>query len=249
MNAKMRLIDWKDIVIFLGYIPLKVICTYGVAFFCKYFLPEMGIKIVAGDVVVPFRYQSTFTIYTLFLSAIIAVAFIIFVYRSYLRDELRIFWEHKTRNMHVILIGFLIAFIVMQVMKVYLPYSGGTDNQEILQSLFVVSAGKQRWLLVLIMLVLAPIIEEIMLRKVLIGNVLTMGWGVKLLMSIVSAIVFGFFHFVVGESWLLFIPYATLGFILGRVYIYTENIFSSIILHMLNNVVALGGIYLIATTI
>lgn len=84
------------------------------------------------------------------------------------------------------------------------------------------------WIIILVTVILAPIVEELMFRKLIIDRMSI--YGDKLAI-IVSSIAFGLFH---GNFYQIF--YATLiGFILGYVYVKTANIIYSIILHVAFN--------------
>ncbi len=84
------------------------------------------------------------------------------------------------------------------------------------------------WLIFLVTVILAPIIEELMFRKFMIDRFSRYG---DLLAVIVSAIAFGLFH---GNFYQFF--YATLlGFILGYIYTRTRNVKYSILMHMIIN--------------
>ena len=84
------------------------------------------------------------------------------------------------------------------------------------------------WIIILVTVIVAPIVEELMFRKLLIDRMSI--YGDKLAI-IVSAIAFGLFH---GNFYQLF--YATLiGFILGYIYTKTGNIIYPIAMHILFN--------------
>ena len=84
------------------------------------------------------------------------------------------------------------------------------------------------WLTFLVVVVIGPIIEEIVFRKVMIDRLSVVGEGWAILFS---SIAFGLFH---GNLYQLF--YATLvGLIFGYVYTRTRDIRYSIALHMLIN--------------
>lgn len=81
------------------------------------------------------------------------------------------------------------------------------------------------WATVLFVVILAPIMEEILFRKILIDRVLPFG---EFRACLLSGLFFGFFH---GNLRQFF--YATaLGFLFSYVYVKTRNIFYSIGMHM-----------------
>ncbi len=84
------------------------------------------------------------------------------------------------------------------------------------------------WLTILIAVIIGPIIEELIFRKLMIDRLGRYG---NMLAITVSAIAFGLFH---GNFYQFFYA-ALLGFILGYVYIRTGNVIYSTVLHMIIN--------------
>ena len=84
------------------------------------------------------------------------------------------------------------------------------------------------WLLILIVVIIGPIVEELIFRKLMIDRLSLHG---ELYAVIVSSVAFGIFHQNVYQLF-----YATLfGFLLGYVYLKSGNIKLSILLHMVIN--------------
>lgn len=94
-----------------------------------------------------------------------------------------------------------------------------------------------------LVIVFGPIIEEIIFRYAL-----RKGFTKKIPFMLFSAIIFGAIHIISGldnfslsyllmhlKDWLFIIPYGALGFFFAKAYFETDNIFSSIIPHMLHN--------------
>ena len=96
-------------------------------------------------------------------------------------------------------------------------------------------SGSPVYLTILFSVILAPIMEELFFRKVLIDRLTPFG---DVTAIIVSAVIFGLFH---GNFYQVFYA-AGLGLILGWVYLYSGNILYPISLHMLFNLV--GGVLL-----
>lgn len=106
--------------------------------------------------------------------------------------------------------------------------SGNQENlEDLLSSSFVIGA--------IFMVVLAPIIEEFIFRKLIMGHIFRnykyTGW-------IVSSVFFGSLHLLSGFSIMGLIIYMALGFMLGWVYMKTQRIEASIIVHVFNNLVS-----------
>lgn len=89
------------------------------------------------------------------------------------------------------------------------------------------------WLVVLVVVIIAPIIEEFVFRKILIDRLSVYG---DRLAVVVSSVAFGLFHGNLEQ-----LLYATLlGVLFGYIYTKTRNIGHSILLHMLVNL--MGGV-------
>ena len=84
------------------------------------------------------------------------------------------------------------------------------------------------WLVILVVAILGPIVEELMFRKLLMDKLGIYGDRVAIF---VSAIAFGFFH---GNLYQFFYA-AMLGFVLAYLYSKTSNVWYPIALHMLIN--------------
>lgn len=91
--------------------------------------------------------------------------------------------------------------------------------------------------LVILVLIVAPIIEEIMFRGVLINMVLgQFSFWTKV---VVSGVAFGLFH-VIGTSFQLtaLLQYSFMGMVLGYSFLKTNRLQSSMMLHFTNNFIA-----------
>ncbi len=84
------------------------------------------------------------------------------------------------------------------------------------------------WLTILFVVICAPIMEELIFRKLLIDRAVRYGEGVAVLLS---GLLFGLFHGNLSQ----FVYAFTLGLFLGLVYVKTGKIIYSIILHMVVN--------------
>ena len=101
-------------------------------------------------------------------------------------------------------------------------------GEEVFNPLDNIMSGSPVWLVILFGVILAPIFEELIFRKLIIDRLSRFGNGLAVT---VSAIAFGLFH---GNFYQLFYAVA-LGFILGYVYAKTNDVKYSIILHAVIN--------------
>lgn len=149
-----------------------------------------------------------------------------------LRRGRRFAGEGERMNAGLFLRSLLVCFFMM--------YAGnliGTVINSLLQQLAGVPAGNPLMtyatddsliLKILVMVVLAPILEELIFRKLLIDRL--RGYGEKLAV-LTSALIFGLFHGNLSQFFYAF----GLGLVFGYVYLRTRQLRWSILLHMIVN--------------
>ena len=164
----------------------------------------------------------------------IIIFFIFFIiYRKDLKNDIKNFWKNKEEYMDTgiryWIIGLIIMFATNYILNIVLK-AGGANNEKAVQTmikafplLMFIDAG-----------ILAPFNEEIVFRKTL-KDIFKNKW----LFIILSFLLFGGAH-VIGSSktlidYLFIIPYGALGASLAYAYYKTDNIFTSISLHMIHN--------------
>lgn len=101
---------------------------------------------------------------------------------------------------------------------------------EVTNPLFEIVDGGNIWLNALYTVILAPVYEEIIFRKIIGGKLLKYGQGVAI---VISSIMFGLFHGNLNQFFYAFF----LGMLLAFIYVKTGNIKYSIIVHMMLNAV------------
>lgn len=166
----------------------------------------------------------------------IIIFFIFFIiYRKDLKNDIKNFWKNKEEYMDTgiryWIIGLIIMFATNYILNIVLK-AGGANNEKTVQTmikafplLMFIDAG-----------ILAPFNEEIVFRKTL-KDIFKNKW----LFIILSFLLFGGAH-VIGSSktlidYLFIIPYGALGASFAYAYYKTDNIFTSISLHMIHNTI------------
>lgn len=83
--------------------------------------------------------------------------------------------------------------------------------------------------------ILGPIMEEFVFRKLIIGHLFINKpmWGL-----LVSSVAFGMIHMMAGFSFVPFLNYSLTGLVLGLVYIRSGRIESPILIHIVTNLIA-----------
>lgn len=139
--------------------------------------------------------------------------------------------DFKKENIKIAFKNWGLGFLCMFVSNLYLTYfigniaSNETSNRELLMASPVFS--------IIMMVVLAPILEEIVFRlnlKRVFKN--------KYVFCLISALLFGGMHLISASSLkelLYIIPYGSLGFFFAKAYYETDNIYTSIFAHMFHN--------------
>lgn len=192
------------------------------------FLEQLPTAFIAADQ--PF-WQSALII----LALLIVAALTVFVAKrvgllNHLKD-LKTWKAWKT-----ILVGFVVLTIVKYIGGVVLLLENGiganTENQAALEQL-----GMSPLLLVVLTAIAAPIVEETVMRGLILGRVFNNSY----LGVILSSLLFGLLHIPTNiGSWII---YGGMGLVLAVVYHKTQKLEYTIAIHFINN--ALGVLFMI----
>ena len=187
------------------------------------FLEQLPTAFIAADQ--PF-WQSALII----LALLIVAALTVFVAKrvgllNHLKD-LKTWKAWKT-----ILVGFVVLTIVKYIGGVVLPLENGiganTENQAALEQL-----GMSPLLLIVLTAIAAPMVEETVMRGLILGRVFNNSY----LGVILSSLLFGLLHIPTNiGSWII---YGGMGLVLAVVYHKTQKLEYTIAIHFINN--ALG---------
>lgn len=166
----------------------------------------------------------------------IVLAILIFIYRNDLKDDFnkvrKNFYKYVDCGIKYWLIG-LIVMMISNIIIMTLFTQAIASNEEGVQSLISGSG----YISLLTIGIISPMIEELTFRKSfhdLFKN--------KWVFIVVSSLVFGGLHVVLSLNslWdlLYLIPYCSLGVSFGLMYTNSNNIFTSIMMHMFHNTVS-----------
>ena len=221
----MKELDNKIKLIIKGFI---VFCI----FYFSVYLQYIPVKLLNLDV----KTLSTSMKVVLSCFSTIILVFIFFlIYRKDLKKEFKIFWKNKEDYMDTGIRYWIIGVLIMFATNIILNFvfkAGGANNEKAVQTLI-----KSFPLLMLIDAgILSPFNEEIVFRKTL-KDIFKNKW----LFIIFSFILFGGAHVISSAKtltdYLYIIPYGTLGASFAYAYYKTDNIFTSISLHMMHNII------------
>lgn len=171
------------------------------------------------------------TIYFVLLKYLVLIFIFILLYSNYLKEKWIDFKKNIKDYFEISFRNWLVGFIIMIISNLIINYfvSGLGQNESNVQTLI----AKMPIIAFFITTLLAPFIEEIIFRKSLQDC-----FNNKVLYMIISGILFGLVH-VIGANnnleYLLIIPYGALGFMFAKTINETDNIYSTILLHMLHN--------------
>lgn len=164
--------------------------------------------------------------------------FLIILVLMYKKDLKKDFNNLKKEPYKFIDTGFkywLIGLIVMVVSNLIINFfitKAQAGNEESVQALIKGSS----YLSILAIGILAPIIEELTFRKAF-KDIFSNKW----IFAFISSIVFGGLHVILSLNsfWDLFylVPYCSLGFAFALMYNKTDNIYTSMIMHIFHNTI------------
>lgn len=174
------------------------------------------------------------------IAHILGIILFVILYKQIIKNDSSNFKKNWWKYIIVVIIGFVLLYISNILLeKVYdaLGFEGETSQNQ--QSIIDALSGSTKYFVLLYTIILAPIFEEIVFRK-LFFTVLKKftklpSWAIVLIISAV----FAFIHVSDIESLKFFPQYFVLAIIITTSYAITkENIFVSTGLHFLNNLVA-----------
>ena len=165
------------------------------------------------------------------LKYIIFTAILFLRYRKYLIEKWKDFWKNKDDYAGTAFKWWGLGFGLMLVInKILDAIVGGVGaNEETVQSLLT----QQPILAFIATTLFAPIVEELIYRKSLQDC-----FKNKTLFIVISGLIFGLIH-VIGSSnpldYLFIISYGLFGACFAKIIVETDNVYSTIMVHMFHN--------------
>lgn len=216
------------------FIPLLIILYY---FIYSYTidLPFIILNISFNNI--PLYLYNLYSIST----QIIFISSIIYIYREDLKNNLNDFKINYKKYLKMGLKYWFIGLNIMIISNILISlYTSISlpENEEIVRKLFDMSP----LLMSISIIFLAPLGEELIFRKTLF-NLIPYKWIYILL----SGLIFGGLHIIGTDSLLsilYIIPYSVLGIAFAYLYYKTRNIFPSIIMHAIHNIISIIGLIL-----
>ena len=203
-----------------------------VIFWCSSYLQYIPVKIFHIDI---HNIDTTMKVILSLFSSLIIFCIYFIIYRKDLIKDFKDYRQHKEEykdiGIRYWLIGLFLMMIINYILNVVLK-AGGANNEKAVQQmiascplLMLIEAG-----------IIAPFNEEIVFRKSLKDT-----FKNKWIFIILSFLLFGGAHVLssakVMTDYLYIIPYGLLGASFAMAYYKTNNIFTSISMHMIHNTI------------
>ena len=219
MMELLKKVKIKKWLIFLGILFLFLYLDYLIIYF--YYIGGSDLKNLS-------LYDK---IIILFFKYIVLIIMFIIIDHKYLKEKWRDFIKNFKKYLPIAFKNWLIGFLVMITSNIIISQfiSGIGQNESSVQNLIT----KLPVIAIILTTVFAPLVEEMVFRKYLqpcVDN--------KILYMILSGFIFGFIHISIETNILelfLIIPYGALGFMFAKTINETDNIYTTIMMHMFHN--------------
>ena len=165
------------------------------------------------------------------LKYIVFIVIFVIKYRKYLKDKWKDFWINKKKYSSIAFkwwgLGFLLMIVINRILDTIIGGVGA--NEEAVQSLL----EAEPVIALAATTLFAPFVEEMIYRKSLQDC-----FKNNTLYIIISGLIFGLIH-VIGSSnpldYLFIISYGLFGACFAKILVETDNIYSTIMVHMFHN--------------
>lgn len=218
------------------YLVLFGICT----------IPLTISTLAVMDQNTPTKVLNFFQNYGVIIAFILTLIMFIVIIKKKKNDLINEFGKFKDnwkKNLFITIIGFLVMFIInyllSDVLRPALFESAMSDNQSSISSIIGYNTPVFSLIVYVLLLgILVPIMEEIFCRFNFRKS-----FKSKVIFIVITSLIFGILHI---PNWNLsfeliydLFTYTFLGVSLAYIYCKTESIWSSIIMHILNNIISL----------
>ncbi len=168
------------------------------------------------------------------------IAFIIF-FKKVIKEDALFFKNKWLKSILIIVIGTVLLYVSGYIMDLIYRALGFTDNDTSTNQQMIIDAlnGSTRYFVIFYTVILAPIFEEIVFRKLFYNTLKTTKLPVWAIILIIATTFAGIHVMTDIESLVYFPQYFVLSAIITLAYaISKENLFVSTGLHFINNLIA-----------
>lgn len=208
--------------------------------FLLYFLGTITLNLIIASLITNVHNQLLINIINLIPSLIILIILIL-LNKEQLKEEYRSINTNSSAKLKKTIKYYLIGLLLMTITNyIVILFNNSLPTNEIENRKII---SKLPFYSIISMIFIVPFIEELIFRfsyKNVIKN--------KQAFLIITAFIFGLLHVIFNISTpsdiLYILPYATLGYYLGKIYYETGSIFYSIAMHSLHNFLCLLMIFI-----
>lgn len=158
----------------------------------------------------------------------------IYLFRDFLKSQWQLYRQKLWRHLGITVLLVLGIYAILTVARMLLP----TSSSAALSAESGSQASESLWIMFISVIppVLAPFSEELTFRYLLFGKIRPKVF--QILMFFISSILFGLIHLEnFGGNWIQTIPYMCVGAYFALIYYFFDNIWGSIMTHLLFNLV------------
>ena len=218
--------------------PIILLAVILLAFYCYPVLQLVYAKVIGVNIItegdkIVFNISDDLAVLLKLMADITFAGVLFFIYRKTIIEDFKKFFKNLKNILPTSLLYWGIGLFVMAISNIVIAKLTGIDtstNQE--NVIKIIKAAPI--LALLITTVIAPFTEEIVFRKTFKNAIQS-----KIPFILISGIAFGAIHIISSFDnplgLLYIIPYSALGIAFGAIYYKTDNIFSTISIHMLHN--------------
>ena len=189
-------------------------------------------------------------VYLNMICSLVSFIFAVYLLRDFIKDNIKRFKENFLDNiLYSMTIGIIMMYMVSIIANLLINFIlGGSSNDSANQLLFETYIKKDAILMIIQSVILAPILEELLFRGLIFRSLRDKG---KVFAFALSSFLFGFLHiysalFAGDLTQLVYLlSYGGMGFVLTYAYEVKGNICVPILIHMLNNLIAVMVLLLI----
>lgn len=220
--------------------PIIMLIVILLLFYCYPLLQLLYAKLIGINVIiqnekVTLDISDDLAVLLKILADLTFAVFLFILYRKDIIDNFKSFFKDFKRIIKISLFYWVIGLSIMAFSNILigLVTTSGATNQDNVKSIIEASPI----LAIIITTIIAPFTEEIVFRKVFKDAI-----SDKIPFILISGIAFGAIHVISSLSGplpllLYIIPYSALGIVFAIIYYKTDNIFSTIFIHMLHNLI------------
>ena len=218
--------------------PIILLAVILLAFYCYPVLQLVYAKLIGVNIItegdkIVFNISDDLAVLLKLMADITFAGVLFFIYKKTIIEDFKKFFKNLKNILPTSLLYWGIGLFVMAISNIAIAKLTGIDtstNQE--NVIKIIKAAPI--LALLITTVIAPFTEEIVFRKTFKDAIQS-----KIPFILISGIAIGAIHIISSFDnplgLLYIIPYSALGIAFGAIYYKTDNIFSTISIHMLHN--------------